>query len=132
MFRSAQQLMLFSTAVVLFVTACLYGQQLIKTMTDALHNTTQFTVEMEGRMNTTLRTTEPKRYSGAEVLHTVRQMTGTSITVEVDGLAHIIDPLINRKKTIPVQLNGSYRPEFIRDEGGGLMRIQFWKEASVH
>lgn len=132
MFRNAQQLMLFSTAAVLFVTACLYGQQLIRTMTDALINTTQITVEMEGRMNTTLHTTSPKRYSGVEVLHTVRQMTGTSIMVEVDGQAHMIDPLINRKNTIPVQLSSTYRPEFVRDEQGVLLKIQFWKEVSVH
>ncbi|WP_440109349.1 hypothetical protein [Paenibacillus sp. QZ-Y1] len=131
MSQNTQQLMLFCTAVVLFVTACLYGQQNVKVLSDSLNRMVQTTAGMEGRLNTTLRITKPDRYSGAEVLHTVRLMTGTAIRVEVDGIAYVIDPLLNRTVTIPVQLNASYRPEFIRSEAGELLKIAFWKEASI-
>lgn len=131
MSQNTQQLMLFCTAVVLFVTACLYGQQNVKVLSDSLNQMVQTTAGMEGRLNTTLRITKPDQYSGAEVLHTVRQMTGTAIRVEVDGNAYVIDPLLNRTVTIPVQLHASYRPEFIRSEAGELLEIAFWKEASI-
>jgi hypothetical protein len=131
MSQNTQQLMLFCTAVVLFVTACLYGQQNVRVLSDALSHMVQTTAEMEGRLTTTLRISEPTRYSGAEVLHTVRQMTGTTVSVEVDGNAYVIDPLVNRRATIPVLLSASYRPEFIRSEAGELLKIAFWKEAST-
>ncbi|UPK41712.1 hypothetical protein [Paenibacillus pabuli] len=131
MSRNTQQLMLFCTAVVLFVTACLYGQQNVRVLSDALNHLVRTTADMEGRLNTTLRISEPTLYSGAEVLHTVRQMTGTMVSVEVDGNAYVIDPLVNRKETIPVQLAASYRPEFIRNEAGELLKIAFWKEGST-
>lgn len=131
MSQNTQQLMLFCTAVVLFVTACLYGQQNVRILSDALNHLVQTTADMEGRLNTTLRISEPIRYSGAEVLHTVRQMTGTTVSVQVDGIIYVIDPLVNRKETIPVQLAASYRPEFIRSEAGELLKIAFWKEAST-
>jgi len=131
MSQNTQQFMLFCTAVVLFVTACLYGQQNVRVLSDALNHLVRTTADMEGRLNTTLRISEPTLYSGAEVLHTVRQMTGTMVSVEVEGNAYVIDPLVNRKETIPVQLAASYRPEFIRNEAGELLKIAFWKEAST-
>ncbi|CAM2840299.1 hypothetical protein HP548_17320 [Paenibacillus taichungensis] len=131
MSQNTQQLMLFCTVVVLFVTACLYGQQNVRVLSDALNHLLQTTTDMEGRLNTTLRISEPIRYSGAEVLHTVRQMTGTTVSVQVDGIAYVIDPLVNRRGTIPVQLAASYRPEFIRSGTGELLKIAFWKEAST-
>lgn len=102
MSRNTQHLMLFCTAVVLFVTACLYGQQNVKILSAALNDRVQTTAGMEGRLTTTLHTTNPYQYSGAEVLHTVRQMTGTGIPVEVDGTSYVIDPLVSKTATIPV------------------------------
>ncbi|QOS79653.1 hypothetical protein JNUCC31_01470 [Paenibacillus sp. JNUCC31] len=131
MSQNTQQLMLFCTAVVLFVTACLYGQQNVKVLSDGLNHMVQTTANMEGRLNTTLHISQPEHYSGAEVLHTVRQMTGTTIRVEVDGTAYVMDPLLNRTVTIPVQLVASYRPEFIRSDTGEVLKIAFWKEASI-
>ncbi|WP_405152832.1 hypothetical protein [Paenibacillus sp. FSL K6-0108] len=131
MSQNTQQFMLFCTAVVLFVTACLYGQQNVRVLSDALNHLVRTTADMEGRLNTTLRISEPTLYSGAEVLHTVRQMTGTMVSVEVEGNAYVIDPLVNRNETIPVQLAASYRPEFIRNEAGELLKIAFWKEGST-
>jgi hypothetical protein len=58
-------------------------------------------------------------------------MTGTTVSVQVDGIAYVMDPLVNRKETIPVQLAASYRPDFIRSEAGELLKIAFWKEAST-
>ncbi|WFR60682.1 hypothetical protein P9222_19140 [Paenibacillus amylolyticus] len=132
MSQNTQHLMLFCTAVVLFVTACLYGQHHIKILSAALYDRVQTTAGMEGRLTTTLHTTKPDRYKGAEVLHTVRQMTGTGIPVEVDGTSYVIDPIVSKTATIPVQLDAIYRPEFIRNETGELLKIVFWKEASVN
>lgn len=129
MSRNTQQLMLFCTAVVMFVAACMQGQHHVRHLAQAMDQTIQGTEAMEGKLTTTLRVSEPERYSGAEVLHTVRQMTGTTIQVEVDGSAYRIDPLADRGATVPVQLMGLYRPEFIRDESGKLNKISFWKEA---
>ncbi|WP_340029179.1 hypothetical protein MHB71_07260 [Paenibacillus sp. FSL H7-0940] len=132
MSQNTQHLMLFCTAVVLFVTACLYGQQNVKILSAALNDRVQTTTGMEGRLTTTLHTTNPYQYTGAEVLHTVRQMTGTGIPVVVDGTSYVIDPLVSKTATIPVQLDATYRPEFIRNETGELLKIVFWKEASVN
>lgn len=132
MSQNSQHLMLFCTAVVLFVTACLYGQQNVTILSAALNERVQTTTGMEGRLITTLHTTNPNQYKGAEVLHTVRQMTGTGIPVEVDGTSYVIDPLVNKAATIPVQLDATYRPEFIRSETGELLKIVFWKEASMN
>ena len=49
MSRNTQHLMLFCTAVVLFVTACLYGQQNVKILSAALNDRVQTTAGMEGR-----------------------------------------------------------------------------------
>ncbi|NUU79471.1 hypothetical protein [Paenibacillus xylanilyticus] len=132
MSQNTQQLMLFCTAIVLFVTACLYGQQSVSVLSSALSSTMNTTENMEGRMSTTLNISKPLRYSGAEVLHTVRQMTGTPVEVHVDGNTYAIDPLINKSATIPVSVSASYRPEFIRSESGELLKIAFWKEASIN
>ncbi|MNP86083.1 hypothetical protein D3C76_1861160 [compost metagenome] len=59
-------------------------------------------------------------------------MTGTGIPVEVDGTSYVIDPLVNKTATIPVQLDATYRPEYVRNEHGELLKIVFWKEASVN
>ncbi|PQP81807.1 hypothetical protein C0Q44_19195 [Paenibacillus sp. PCH8] len=131
MSRNTQHLMLFCTAAVLFVTACLYGQHQIRILSAALNDRIQTMAGLEGRLITTLHTTNPDQYSGAEVVHTVRQMTGTGIRVEVDGNAYVIDPLLNKAATIPVQLTSRYRPEFYRSETGELLKIAFWKEASM-
>ncbi|MNW64692.1 hypothetical protein D3C74_429940 [compost metagenome] len=124
--------MLFCTAVVLFVTACLYGQQNVKILSASLNDRVRTAVGMEGRLTTTLHTTKPSQYCGAEVLHTVRQMTGTGVPVEVDGTSYVIDTLVSKTATIPVQLDATYRPELIRNETGELLKIVFWKEASVN
>lgn len=132
MSQNTQQLMLFCTAIVLFVTACLYGQQSVSVLASALSSSVHTNEDMEGRINTTLRISKPIRYSGAEVLHTIRQMTGTAVEVQVDGKTYTIDPLINRSATIPVHVSASYRPEFMRDDSGELFRIAFWREASIN
>ncbi|MFK0524531.1 hypothetical protein ACINKY_20240 [Paenibacillus illinoisensis] len=132
MSQNTQQLMLFCTAIVLFVTACLYGQQNVSVLASALSFSVHTNEDMEGRINTTLKISKPLRYSGAEVLHTVRQMTGTAVEVQVDGKKYTIDPLINRSANIPVHVSASYKPEFIRNDSGELLRIAFWKEASIN
>lgn len=129
MSRNTQQLMLFCTAVVMFVAACMHGQHHVRLLAQAMDQTIQGAEAMEGKLTTTLRISEPERYSGAEVLHTVRQMTGTTIQVEVDGITYRIDPLADTGATVPVQLMGFYRPEFTRDESGKLNKVSFWKEA---
>ncbi|PYE49239.1 hypothetical protein HUB98_03495 [Paenibacillus barcinonensis] len=128
MSRNTQHLMLFCTAVVLFVAACLYGQRNVLILTSALNERTASVTAMEGRIHMTLHSSQPNRYTGAEVLHTVRQMTGTGIQVEVDGLEYIIDPFANPSATIPVELEGNYLPTYNRGAAGELLKLSFRKE----
>lgn len=131
MSRNTQHLMLFCTAVVLFVTACLYGQWNIRILNEALNDRVKTNAAMEGRVHTTLQTSGMVSYTGAEVLHTVRQMTGTGVQVEVDGHAYIIDPLLDPSAIIPVELKGNYRPEYNRSALGELLKLSFWKEVEI-
>ncbi|CAI6054667.1 hypothetical protein PAECIP112173_01533 [Paenibacillus sp. JJ-100] len=128
MFRNTQQMMLFCTAVVLFVTACLYGQANVKMLRGALNDRVKTNAAMEGRIHNTHLTSEIIRYTGDEVLHTVRQMTGTGVQVEVNGYGYVIDPLIDPSAMIPVELDGNYRPDYYRNESGELVKLSFWKE----
>lgn len=128
MFRNTHQMMLFCTAVVLFVTACLYGQVNVNMIRDALNDRVKTNAAMEGRVHNAHLTSEIIRYTGDEVLHTVRQMTGTGVQVEVNGYAYVIDPLLDPSAMIPVELDGNYRPEYNRNESGELVKLSFWKE----
>ncbi|WP_434750761.1 hypothetical protein [Paenibacillus amylolyticus] len=128
MSRNTQHLMLFCTAVVLFVTACLYGQWNIRILTNALNDRVETNATMEGRVHTTLQTSGIVRYTGAEVLHTVRQMTGSGVQVEVNGYGSVIDPPVNPSAMIPVELYGNYRTEYKRSASGELLKLSFWKE----
>lgn len=128
MSRNTQHLMLFCTAVVLFVAACLYGQRNITILTGALNERAASVTAMEGRIHTTLQSSQLNRYTGAEVLHTVRQMTGTGVQVEVDGHEYVIDPLADPYVTIPVELEGRYLPVYNRSATGELLKLSFRKE----
>ncbi|GGH48861.1 hypothetical protein GCM10008014_12990 [Paenibacillus silvae] len=128
MSRNTQHLMLFCTAVVLFVAACLYGQRNIAILMGALNERAASVTEMDGRIHTTLHSSQLNRYTGAEVLHTVRQMTGTRVQVEVDGHEYVIDPLADSPATIPVELEGSYLPVYNRSDAGELLKLSFRKE----
>lgn len=128
MTRNTQHMMLFCTAVVLFVTACLYGQWNIHILNEALNDRVKTNAAMEGRVHTTLLTGGFVGYTGAEVLHTVRQMTGTGVHVELDGHEYVVDPLEHRSAMIPVELDGNYRAEYNRSASGELLKLSFWKE----
>ena len=128
MSRNTQHLMLFCTAVVLFVAACLYGQRNIAILMGALNERAASVTAMDGRIHTTLHSSQLNRYTGAEVLHTVRQMTGTGVQVEVDGHEYVIDPLADSSATIPVELEGSYLPVYNRSDAGELLKLSFRKE----
>ncbi|MGQ8873105.1 hypothetical protein [Paenibacillus sp. TSA_86.1] len=128
MSRNTQHLMLFCTAVVLFVTACLHGQWNIRILTEALNDRVKTQAAMEGRVHTTLQTSRIVRYTGDEVLHTVRQMTGSGIQVELDGYGYVIDPLVHPSAMIPVELDGNYQTEYKRSASGELLKLSFWKE----
>ncbi|MCK6076822.1 hypothetical protein [Paenibacillus silvae] len=128
MSHNTQHLMLFCTAVVLFVAACLYGQRNIAILMGALNERAASVTEMDGRIHTTLHSSQLNRYTGAEVLHTVRQMTGTRVQVEVDGHEYVIDPLADSSATIPVELEGSYLPVYNRSDAGELLKLSFRKE----
>lgn len=128
MTRNTQHLMLLCTAVVFLVTACLYGQRNLRILTDALNERMNANAAMEGRVHTTLRTSRLDTYTGAEVLHTVRQMTGTEVQVEINGYVYVIDPLVNPSVMIPVELDAYYRAEYSRNVSGELLKLSFWKE----
>ncbi|SCY20357.1 hypothetical protein SAMN05720606_103100 [Paenibacillus polysaccharolyticus] len=128
MTRNTQHMMLFCTAVVLFVTACLHGQWNIRILNEALNDRVKTNAAMEGRVHTTLLTGGFVGYTGAEVLHTVRQMTGTGVHVELDGHEYVVDALEHRSAMIPVELDGNYRVEYNRSASGELLKLSFWKE----
>ncbi|WP_366295470.1 hypothetical protein [Paenibacillus sp. AN1007] len=128
MTRNTQHLMLLCTAVVFLVTACLYGQRNLRILTDALNERMNANAAMEGRVHTTLRTGRLDTYTGTEVLHTVRQMAGTEVQVEVNGYVYVVDPLVNPSVMIPVELDAYYRAEYSRNVSGELLKLSFWKE----
>ncbi|WP_342551443.1 hypothetical protein [Paenibacillus sp. FSL R7-0652] len=128
MTRNTQHLMLLCTAVVFLVTACLYGQRNLRILTDALNERMNANTAMEGRVHTTLRMSRLDTYTGAEVLHTVRQMTGTEVQVEINGYVYVVDPLVNPSVMIPVELDAYYRAEYSRNVSGELLKLSFWKE----
>lgn len=123
--ENARSFMVLAAIFSLFIGACTYAAQTVRSIEDGTRLVYSLTANGGGKIQTTLGADKGQTYSGAQILFMIRNGETGDANIEVDGTLYAAGNDYTELNPAGIVPGRAYTADYMRDQTGNLIKIAF-------